>query len=235
VKYIITDWTVSHQGGQAVPKDTFKLIAPDKRERLLTEAAKLFAERGLSQTDMAEVALRAKVAKGSLYNYFKSKDDLYLHVCRDGLKRSRQAVYDGIDPDWDVYRQVEHIFRQGVRFTLANPHYVALYLNNASAGMERFAKVISRQVEKFTADHLKGAIRRGMEQGLVRPDLDVNLAAFLINSLYITLAISLVSPHFKIRLAEYLEIKGRLTAKAVEGQLASIIRLIHEVLGPPPA
>jgi AcrR family transcriptional regulator len=218
-----------------VPKETFNLIASDKRERVLLEAAKLFAERGLNQTDMAEVASRAKVAKGSLYNYFKSKDDLYLHVCRDGLTRSRRAVYDGIDPAWDVHRQVEHIFRQGIKFALANPHYVALYLNNASAGMERFAKLISRQVEKFTADHLKGAIRQGMEQGLVRPDLDVNLAAFLINSLYITMVISLVSPHFKIRLAEYLDIKGRLTAKAVEGQLTSILRLINEVLGPPPA
>lgn len=218
-----------------MPKETFNLIAPDKRERVLLEAAKLFAERGLNQTDMAEVASRAKVAKGSLYNYFKSKDDLYLHVCRDGLTRSRQAVYDGIDPAWDVHRQVEHIFRQGIKFALANPHYVALYLNNASAGMERFAKLISRQVEKFTADHLKGVIRQGMDQGLVRPDLDVNLAAFLINSLYITMVISLVSPHFKIRLAEYLDIKGRLTAKAVEGQLTSILRLINEVLGPPPA
>ncbi len=215
-----------------MPKDTFKAIPPEKRERVVAVATRLFAERGLNQTDMAEVAAQAKVAKGSLYNYFKSKDDLYLHVCREALTRSRQAVYGSIDPAWDVYRQVEHIFRSGVEFSQANPEYVALYLNIASAGMERFAKKISRQVEKFTADHLKGLIAKGMEQGIVRADLDVSLAAFLINSLYVMFAVSLVSPHFKIRMAVYLDIEGRLTGKTIEDRLRRTIELIHGFLRP---
>ena len=59
-----------------MPKDTLDKIKPAKREKLLSEAAKLFAQRGYNQADMAELATRAGVAKGSLYNYFDSKQEL---------------------------------------------------------------------------------------------------------------------------------------------------------------
>ena len=126
-----------------MPKVTFFKIAEDKREKLLREAATLFAERGYNQTDVAELAGRAGVAKGSIYNYFESKEDLYLYVCRDGMQRSRKAIYGDLNPGWDVYRQIEHIFRQGARFIGNHPEYLTLYTNISSAGMQHFSDKIS--------------------------------------------------------------------------------------------
>ncbi len=217
-----------------MPKDTFFRIADDKRERLLREAAMLFAERGFNQTDVAELASRAGVAKGSLYNYFESKEDLYLFVCRDGMQRSRQAIYADLNPDWDIYRQIEHIFTQGARFIAQNPEYYILYANVSSAGMERFSDHMSLEVEKYTADHLKQLIRRDMQKGLVRSDVDVNFTAFMVNSLYIIFMASLVSNHFKIRLKEYLEIDGECTDPTIETLIQSTTGMIHNLLKPVP-
>lgn len=216
-----------------MPKKTFFKIAEDKRERFLSEAAHIFAERGFNQTDLAELAGRAGVAKGSIYNYFESKEDLYLYVCRDGIERSRNAIYGGMDPSWDLYRQVEHIFRQGARFVQAHPEYLILYSNVSSAGMERFSDQMSLEVEKFTADHLKRLIHRDMLRGLIRDDVDVNFAAFLINSLYIIFMTSLVSNHYKIRMCEYLEIDGDLTDEVVDEHLQRATITIHRLLKPP--
>lgn len=221
-----------------MPKDTLDKIKPAKREKLLGEAAKLFAQRGYSQADMAELASRAGVAKGSLYNYFESKQELYLYVCRSGLNRSRQAVYGGLDPEWDVYRQLEHVFTQGAAFARSHPEYLILYLNMSSAGLEPFAEKLSLEVEKYTADHLKTVLARDMARGLVRSDLLVNQAAFWINSLYIVFLASLVSRHFQIRMKEYLEIKGRLTKKAIDEEIRRTVELIGRFLSPaekPPA
>ena len=215
-----------------MPKATFAQITPEKRERVLSEAARLFAERGYNQTDMAQLAARAGVAKGSLYNYFASKEELYVHVCRDGLERSRAAVYGELDPDWDIYRQIDHIFRRGVAFARSHPAYIVMYLNISSPGMERFADKLTREVESFTAGHLKRAIRRGQAEGTVRADLDVNLSAFTINTLYIMLLASLVSRHFQIRLREYLELKGRINAATVNEHLGRTIQLIERHLRP---
>ena len=215
-----------------MPKETLEKIKPAKREKLLREAAKLFARRGYNQTDMAELASRAGVAKGSLYNYFESKEELYLYVARDGLARSRQAVYGDLDPDWDIYRQLEHIFTQGAAFARRHPEYLVLYLNVSSAGMEPFAAHLSREVEKYTADHLKAVLARDMARGLVSPNLDLRQAAFWINSLYIIFMASLVSKHFQVRMREYLEIKGRLTNQVIQEQLARTMELIRRFLSP---
>ena len=192
----------------------------------------LFANQGFARTDVAQIAQRAGVAKGSIYNYFESKEDLYLTVCRDGLERSRKAVYGDIGPGWDLYRQIDHIFRRGVAFVLAHPEYTRLYLNTASAGMDRFADKLSLEVEKYTADHLKKIIEDGMQRGLVRKDVDVSLAAFLINSLYIMLVISLVSRHFQVRIREYLDIRGDVNDESIGKPLGQVIRLICDFLRP---
>lgn len=215
-----------------MPKETFFKIAEDKRERILHEAAALFAERGYNQTDVAELASRAGVAKGSIYNYFDSKEDLYLYVCRDGMQRSRAVIYGDMDPDWDIYRQIEHIFRQGARFIGSHPDYFILYANISSAGMKRFSDQMSLDVEKHTADHLKRLIRRDMEKGLVRSDVDVNFTAYLVNSLYIIFIASLVSNHFKVRLKEYLEIDGEFTDPVIESLIQRTTGMINNLLKP---
>ena len=215
-----------------MPKHTLFKIAADKRERLMREAALVFAERGFNQTDVAELAVRAGVAKGSIYNYFESKEELYLYVCRDGIERSRQAIYGDMNLDWDVYRQIEHIFRKGARFVRAFPEYLILYTNISSAGMDRFSNQMSLEVEKFTADHLKRMIGRDLQRGLVRSDLDINWTAFFINSLYIVFMTSLVSGHYKIRMREYLEIEGDINDQIIETQLRSMAVMIDRLLRP---
>ncbi|HYQ61098.1 MAG TPA: hypothetical protein VEP29_08595, partial [Desulfatiglandales bacterium] len=82
------------------------------------------------------------------------------------------------------------------------------------------------------ADHLKGQIRRGKAQGIVRDDLDPKLGAFFINSLYIIVVASVVSKHFQNRLKEYFEIKESLKGRALEENLSSIIKEIHQFLSP---
>jgi TetR/AcrR family transcriptional regulator len=215
-----------------MPKETFKQLPFDKKERILKAAAGIFAETGFAGTDVAQIAARAGVAKGSLYNYFESKEDLYLYVCRDGIERSRAAVYHEILPEWDTFRQIEHIFRRGVSFVLAHPEYIRLYLNVSSAGMERFADRLTLEVEKHTADYLKDLLREGISRGTVRQDIDVNLTAFLINSLYVIFVVSLISNHFQIRMKEYLGIKGELNEHTIEGSLKAVLEMMGNVLGP---
>jgi hypothetical protein len=98
--------------------------------------------------------------------------------------------------------------------------------------MERFADRFSLLVEKYTADTLKKRLRKDMGRGLVRPDVDVNLAAWLINNQYIMFVVSLVSRHFQIRMKEYLGATGRLTRPAIDRHLSAVINLIFGVLRP---
>jgi len=95
----MTDWSAIQSRGGLMPKHTLFKIAADKRERLMREAALVFAERGFNQTDVAELAVRAGVAKGSIYNYFESKEDLLKAIIFDGMEtliRFFDLNHDGI-------------------------------------------------------------------------------------------------------------------------------------------
>ncbi|MBN2416414.1 TetR/AcrR family transcriptional regulator [bacterium] len=60
-----------------------KCCDPDKRQRILDAAADLFAERGFHEVKVDEIALRADLSKGTIYLYFKNKEDLFHSIIKD--------------------------------------------------------------------------------------------------------------------------------------------------------
>ena len=61
----------------------------DKRARILDAAVKVFAERGYFSSTVAEIARAAGVADGTIYLYFKSKDDLLLRLFDEKMTQLR--------------------------------------------------------------------------------------------------------------------------------------------------
>lgn len=66
--------------------------ARSKRRRILEAAQELFAEFGFDAAPMEAIARRARVSKGTLYNYFASKEDLLVEAVAESMETSRQRV-----------------------------------------------------------------------------------------------------------------------------------------------
>ena len=208
-------------------KNAFNSLPTEKRERILEAAAIEFALKGYETANVKDIALRSRISKGSLYDYFENKEDLFVAVCIYGIERSRENIDSVIDDSKDFFYQVRDIFLQGFQFVVKNPHYVQLYINIASCGMERFADKITLMVEKHMSNYYKSAIGRGIKAGTIRSDVDVNMAAFLINSLYVIMMISIVSKHYRIRLGEYLEIEDHQIEQGVKDKIDQLVNLIR--------
>src|SRR3954470_14843100 len=75
---------------------------PPKRDAILRAATDVFASRGFFNAQVADVARAAGVAAGTVYLYFRSKDDLLVSIfertMRDTLAEGRRAVEDVTDP-----------------------------------------------------------------------------------------------------------------------------------------
>src|SRR2546428_1279158 len=89
-----------------------------KRDAILRAAIDVFAERGFFNAQVADVARAAGVAAGTVYLYFKSKDDLLVSIfdrsMRDGLAAGRAAVADLHDPRERLRRLARaHLARLG--------------------------------------------------------------------------------------------------------------------------
>src|SRR6187455_3344621 len=89
-----------------------------KRDAILRAAIDTFAERGYFNAQVADVARAAGVAAGTVYLYFKSKDDLLISIfersMRDGLSRGRESVANLEDPPERLRRLARgHLARLG--------------------------------------------------------------------------------------------------------------------------
>jgi len=68
----------------------------DKRERILDAAERVFARAGFFAARVSEIAREAGVADGTIYLYFKSKDDLLISVFESRMERVNQTLADAI-------------------------------------------------------------------------------------------------------------------------------------------
>src|SRR6266851_3247484 len=79
-----------------------------KRDAILRAAIDVFAERGFFNAQVADIARGAGVAAGTVYLYFKSKDDLLVSIfertMREALAEGRAAVADVRDPQQRLHR-----------------------------------------------------------------------------------------------------------------------------------
>ena len=64
---------------------TTRTVIPDKREAILKAAAKVFAGKGFFNSKVADIASAAGVADGTVYLYFKSKDDILHSIFDRGM------------------------------------------------------------------------------------------------------------------------------------------------------
>ena len=75
------------------PRPRKKSVMPkDYRNKILTAAVKVFAQKGYVNTTMSDVSIHAKVGIGTLYNYFKNKDDLLLQCLRKMIEDKIQQI-----------------------------------------------------------------------------------------------------------------------------------------------
>src|SRR6476646_7001430 len=96
----------------------------DKRAAILRAAIDVFAARGFFNAQVADVARAAGVAAGTVYLYFKSKDDLLVSIfersMREGLANGRAAVARRDDPRERLVRLARaHLARLGADRNLA--------------------------------------------------------------------------------------------------------------------
>jgi len=147
-----------------------------KREAILRAATDVFADRGFFNAQVADVARAAGVAAGTVYLYFRSKDDLLVSIfektMREGLAEGRQAAASLPDPAERLRRLARlHLARLGRDRNLAIVFQVEL--RQSTKFMERFSATLLRDYLGL----IRAAIADAQAVGLFRANLNATAAA----------------------------------------------------------
>src|SRR5262245_4100511 len=112
--------------GPGRPKD--EALAALRREQILEAATSIFAASSYRNTDLQEIADRVKLSKAALYNYFASKEKLFLAAVDRGLTRLHEHVNaSGADEDDPLANFAQRVAAYLAYFR-ANPDVVELLL-----------------------------------------------------------------------------------------------------------
>src|ERR1700730_16218910 len=92
----------------------------DRRNAILSAAIQVFAERGLG-APTAAISIAAEVAEGSLFTYFKTKDDLINALYREIKLELADAMMSDFPRKKNVRHRLEHVWNRYVAWGVANP------------------------------------------------------------------------------------------------------------------
>jgi TetR/AcrR family transcriptional regulator, fatty acid metabolism regulator protein len=151
----------------------------DKRDALLRAAIETFAARGFFNAQVADVARTAGVAAGTVYLYFRGKDDLLISIFEKTMKEAIAAGRDSIAALGDPLARLRaiarlHLDRMSRDRALAVVFQVEL--RQSTKFMERFSTTHVREYLGIIRD----VIAQGQGQGVFRKDLNPTLASKLL-------------------------------------------------------
>jgi AcrR family transcriptional regulator len=145
----------------------------ERRQQILDEAARLFAERGYHPTSVAEIVESLGVGKGVFYWYFESKDDLFLEILASSSQSLRRRQQAAIGDEPDPLRRIELGIRASLHWFRENRHL--FNLSQFAATEARFAAVL-RQNDAVAIDDVTRHIKDAMADGRI-PDQDPTMLA----------------------------------------------------------
>jgi len=133
-----------------------------KRQEIITVATRLFATRAFHEVRLEDVAAAARIGKGTVYVYFRSKEDLFLTLIRDGVAQLVERLRGELqDPTLSAWGRLERIVTGHVEFATRFPHLFHLMragtLPAEDAELQRRRRELATLVER--------TIRRGTRDG----------------------------------------------------------------------
>lgn len=99
-----------------------------RSEEIVKKAIRVFAKKGYENTSMDDIADRAKVAKGTLYYYFPSKEDLYQQVMVQTLRNIFAGLADDVKDETCPFRAFTMVLRGMHRMFTSRPDLLNLFL-----------------------------------------------------------------------------------------------------------
>jgi len=141
------------------------------REEILSAAEKVFAAKGFFPTTMSDIARRAEFGTGTLYKYFKSKEELYFTLIDEKVEEINRLVKTELSQRNSTVERIKKVLRLQFVFIERNRDFFRIYISERS----RFEWTVKDDLgkglhEKMVSyiDILSEVIRQGIKKGEFR-------------------------------------------------------------------
>lgn len=162
----------------------FENLEPTLRHRILNAALKEFGRFGYGAASMNRLVKAAGISKGAIFKYFGTKAGLFDFIYRSTLEEVKEQLRSVRDSSRNepFFDRLEKVLRAGLEFTTHRPLSAAIYYRVIYTGDAPHGNRILSDIQGTSKRYLKTLIEDGVKNGELRPDIDIEKTAFIIQS-----------------------------------------------------
>jgi AcrR family transcriptional regulator len=156
-----------------MPKRTFNRLDDDKKERVIRAAIEEFQTRGFEKAKIEVIAQNADVAKGSIYQYFEDKRELFLYSVTWSVTFFMKMI-DKQTPlsDMDVYEYFLSGCRERLEMIQKEPMLASFSIDIALGKYGSLTEEINKELTRVSEEYELALIANGKKRGTIRDDVD---------------------------------------------------------------
>jgi AcrR family transcriptional regulator len=146
-----------------------------RRQAILQAARQVFARKGYEPATLEAVAREAGLAKGTLYLYFRNKEDLFFHTVLNTLESLQDSIREQAERQEGALQKLRAVAAGQFAFFLRNRDILQLFAPVSNPGLARLHKrLLGPMMEKWGAhvQRVTALVEEGQRTGAVRRDLE---------------------------------------------------------------
>jgi TetR/AcrR family transcriptional repressor of mexJK operon len=156
-----------------------RALVEERRQQILTAAAAVFADKGFDRATIRDVARAAGIADGSIYNYFRDKQDLLVHLPHQFIRPPIEALRAASSADQSLAPEMllQSMAQNIVNVMTQNRELARVLFTSVPLMDEDLRAEYMRQVPLYAFEALEKYITTQQAAGVFRADLDAAIAA----------------------------------------------------------
>jgi len=163
-----------------MPTSTFFALPAERRERLVREAIAEFSERTYAEASLSQIAQRSQIPKGSFYQYFEDKLDLYRWLVADEAPRHKREFVGSVRRTGDFWTDLESFVERGMAFLVEHPRLARLTAAAADPTATEDVRGLHKSICEAGIDELRALLAHGVASGAIRRGLDLDVTTRLV-------------------------------------------------------
>ena len=168
-----------------MPKDTFFNLPQEKQDRILEISLEEFYNQGYEKASISRIVETAGIAKGSFYQYFEGKEDLFRHIVQ--VAREKQLVFvnkllEGAG-DLPFFQLLELLFKGSLDFTKQNPRLSIVIERFMSSSDTTLKEIIMGENVEISDRFNQQILEEAAAKNEIRPVLNIAFTAHMMTGL----------------------------------------------------
>jgi len=163
-----------------LPTETFYNLPKAKQEAVINAAVAEFARSPYDQASLTKIVAEADIAKGSMYQYFDNKRELYLYILNMAYAEKKRFLQGVFDEEDDFFATLKRYYRRSYLFAREYPlyHRIITHYWDFCAEFEEEIKA-SRELR---ANEFISMLEAAVAKGQANPGIDKDVAFFVYHS-----------------------------------------------------